>query len=233
MCHSVASDTGTSRSPRVSLSRATRSASSSRQSPAGSGTRGPSGAGSSGTRAARARPYHPLVRRMGSTALRVGVLLLRTEANNTARLTSRACRVPRRHDGQARAAPARTPRPALARGHAPSRGAQDQLDRGAPRAAASPRAWLDGRWRRHGARARARNESSHAIAAHCWPARSRAVCCPCRSPGAGRPADVAPGTRPANRQQPKGRQWWQAARRVPRLFAPGLRRSPDNGAPLS
>ena len=45
-----------------------------------------------------------------------------------------------------------------------------------------------------------------------------------RSPGAGRPADVAPGTRPAKPTAPKRRPWWQAARRVPRLFAPGLRK---------
>jgi hypothetical protein len=42
-----------------------------------------------------------------------------------------------------------------------------------------------------------RDESSPTIAALCWPARSRAVSCLWRSPGAGRPADVAPGTRNA------------------------------------
>jgi len=51
------------------------------------------------------------------------------------RLTSRARRVPTGHASKARVAPARPPRLALEREATRlSRGAQDRLDRGAPRA---------------------------------------------------------------------------------------------------
>jgi hypothetical protein len=52
-----------------------------------------------------------------------------------------------------------------------------------PAPAPTPRAWLDGQGRRHGERAPGQDESSPAIAAHCGPARSRAVCCLWSIPG--------------------------------------------------
>ena len=54
-------------------------------------------------------------------------------------------------------------------------------------------------------------EGGAALAAGSWRFRAR---------GAGRPEDVAPVTRPAGTAAAKERLWWQAARRVPRLFAP-------------
>ena len=148
-------------------------------------------------------------------------------------LTSRARRVPRRHDGQARVAPARMPRRgSRARPRAVTRGARASST-AAPRApAASPRAWLDGQWRRHGARAPARLKARA-------PSRrfaGRPGAAPSVASGNPR-VQVGPRTsRPSHGMHVCSLKEWlspHSARRVPRLCAP-LPESrkvapPDNG----
>jgi hypothetical protein len=74
---------------------------------------------------------------------------------------------------------------------------------------------------------------STTIAALCWPARSRADCGPFLIPG-GRSARGRRARHAACRKAaPKERQWQQAARRVPRLFAPFPRASNGSLRPIT